>query len=260
LSLLSVNQQVATFEARHVSLGQRVALRVLRPDATSESAQHRFHRGARALGALHNVHVTKACDAGVLDSGQPYLVTEPTDGQLLADWQRQQGRLSAPDAAAFTLQLCMALSDAHRHGIVHRNLNPQAVVVTQHAGCPPRLRLHDFRLALLVDEPPPSNPSIDGWATNYQAPEQLKCPNRVDARADIWSLGALLYEMVAGQPLPPWRQAPEAASIERAIERLVGVGQELRCILRRCLRVDRRRRYASVEDLATALEPIARAR
>jgi serine/threonine-protein kinase len=261
LSLRSIHRQVATFEARHVSLGQHVELRVLRPDLSSESAHHQFSRGARALGALHNTHVTKVCDAGVLESGQPYLVTELTDGQLLADWQRQQGRLSESDAAAFTLQLCTALSEAHRNGIVHRNLNPQAVLVTRHVGCPPRLRLDDFRLALLVDEPPPSTASIRGPSVAiYQAPEQLEQPNKVDARADIWSLGALLYEMVSGRPLMASPPALERAGIERAIDQLPYASDELQVVLRRCLEVDRRRRCATVEDLAAALNPIARAR
>ncbi len=190
-----------TVEALHTQLGQRVAVRVLAADpAAYPEAARRFLRGARLAVQFQNEHTARIMDVGTLESGTPYVVAELLPGSDLQRVLRVREWLPAPEAVDYVLQACQALSEAHAHGVVHRNLKPTNLFLTRRDGAR-RLVVLDFG----VSDDPLSDAAINlggigGAATAlaYLAPEQIRDPGSVDARADLWALGAVLHEMLTG--------------------------------------------------------------
>ena len=213
----------AVYRARHTRLDRLVALKVLLPDLGAEpSFAERFAREAKALARLRHPGIV-----GIHDFGRAgtffYLVMDYVDGASLRDLL-VQGRLGARDVLAYVPQLCDALQYAHDQGIVHRDIKPENILIDGDG----RVHIADFGLAKLTGadaDPLPLTRSAQMVGTpHYMAPEQIQCSHLVDHRADLYSLGVVLYEMLTGQlPIgrfqPPSAKAPTAQSLDPVVMR-----------------------------------------
>ena len=255
-----------TLEALHTQLGQRVALRLLAadPHAYPEAAA-RFLRGARLAVQFQNEHTARITDIGTLESGAPFVVTELLSGSDLERVLRVRDLLPVTEAVDYLLQACEGLAEAHARDIVHRNLKPTNLFLTRR-GAARRLVVLDFG----VSEDPLSDAAINLGGTQralkslaYLAPEQIREPGTVDTRADIWALGVLLHEMLAGSPLYEAETTPALLAMIAAEPAIPlshlrpDVPAELEAVVLRCVEKERSERYASIVELANALLPFA---
>lgn len=246
--------------AHHLGLDRPVAIKLMRPELrTRKEFVRRFVREARAAARLNSPHVARVFDVGVLDDGAPYIVMEYLDGSDLASWLRQHGPVSVSLAAAIVLQACDAIAEAHAAGIIHRDLKPSNLLVVTGREDPPLVKVLDLGICKLLssaDEPADTAPGPALGTPRYMAPEQLVGAGRADPRSDLWSLGAILYELVTEQAPLHGRAvaepgAPEARGPVPAIGR--GVPAEFEAIVARCLAPDPGARFQRAADLAAAL-------
>jgi serine/threonine protein kinase len=251
------------YKARHVELGQLVALKVIRPDVARDPiAWRRFSKDARALAALHNEHVVRVHDAGTLDSGLRYLVMELLRGCTL------RALLESPvpqqQAVDMVIQVCSALADAHRANIIHRDLKPENIFIARYRAAQPTVKLLDFGMALFLEDAGQSTVTLRSKTMpDYLSPEQLGDARSVDARSDLWSVGMLLYELCAGRTpfvgLNTLQTCLQIAggTVPRIETTGADVAPELAAIIHRCLEVERSRRPQSADELSLALEPLS---
>jgi eukaryotic-like serine/threonine-protein kinase len=257
--------------ALHEQLGQRVAIKFLLPSiGESSPILARFEREARAAVALHSEHITRVLDVGRLSSGSPYMVMEMLEGTDLAQELRTRGRLPAHEAAAHVIQACDAFAEAHALGIVHRDIKPANLFLARRPKRASILKVLDFgisKASTLAEGAADITHTAELIGSPlYMSPEQLRASKTVDARSDIWSLGATLYELVSG--VPPFdgtTMAVLSANIlmtpltdVRARAPGAEIPEALAVVLARCLEKDPANRYPSAEALALALAPIAK--
>lgn len=189
------------YKAEHVMMEKRVALKVLHPNlAVVGSVMDRFQREAVALSRIEHPNVVAATDFGKLKNGSYYLALEYVDGRNLAETLQAEGLFDVRRALHVAHQVAEALNAAHGHGIVHRDLKPHNVMLSGQAGTE-TVKVLDFGLAKLRSK------TIEGSTANigavfgtphYMAPEQVASTN-VDARADLYSLGIMMFEMLTGR-------------------------------------------------------------
>ncbi len=251
--------------ARHLDLGSRVALKFL----TAEMAKHasiveRFMREARASAQLQSENVCRVIDVGrVEETGIPYIVMEYLQGQDLARVLKSQGPLPATTVAEYMLQAIQALAEAHAVGIVHRDIKPGNLFLTERPNGKPLIKVLDFGVAKAPTGPQDFSltrtQNVMG-SPGYMSPEQLKSSKVVDARADIWSIGVVMYELICG------RQPFIAESITELAVRVVTESHPALPatlprgfveIIGRCLEKQPAARYSDVAALAAALAPFA---
>jgi eukaryotic-like serine/threonine-protein kinase len=257
--------------ATHVNLEERVAIKFLLPEALhSQDTVARFLREARAAVRIKSEHVARVTDVGTLESGAPYMIMEYLDGSDLAVHTQRRGALPVEDAVEYVLQACEAIAEAHALGIVHRDLKPANLFVATRADGTPSVKVLDFGISKVSGVGGATGPELGMTKTTtimgsplYMSPEQMASTRDVDARTDIWALGAILYELLTGrvpfnadtitqlcamilqQPPPPLRNLrPDAP-------------QGLQDIIGRCLEKDRNRRYQNIAEFASALAPYA---
>ncbi len=197
----------AVYRARHKKLDRLVAIKVLRPTAAEEdsvSFAERFEREARVLAKLDHPHIVRIYDFGRAEEDEDegkgffYLVLEYVDGASLRDLMRD-GRLTAKEALELIPQVCEALQTAHALGVIHRDIKPENILVDGEG----RVRIADFGLAKLNDAEPTgfglTQTNQTFGTLHYMAPEQMRGAGTVDHRADLYSLGVVLYEMLTGE-------------------------------------------------------------
>jgi eukaryotic-like serine/threonine-protein kinase len=252
--------------ATHVDLGQRVALKfMLSGQGQSREHRERFLREARAAVRLRSQHVARVIDVGTLENDAPYIVMEFLEGGDLAAVLKEQGPLSFADAVEYVLQTCEAAGEAHAAGIVHRDLKPANLFLTVDVGGAPCIKVLDFGISKVAGTELTLTDQALG-SPMYMSPEQMNSSKHIDARSDVWSLGTILYKLVAGQ-------APyQADTVEQLCMRVL-LGQPtplaefrsdappgLEAVILRCLQRDRDQRMRNVAELAAALAPYAPAR
>lgn len=257
--------------AMHEQLQQRVAIKMLLPEAkASPNAVSRFLREARAAAAIKGEHVARVLDVGELEGGSPYIVMEYLEGRDLAAILAalpEPRRLPAEEAVGYVLQACEAIAEAHAAGIVHRDLKPSNLFLSRRPDGTPIVKVLDFGIskALLT-------PGGEGTLTTtssfvgspiYAPPEQLVAAHQVDARADIWSLGTILYEALAGRPPYVGDSVMHVASriFHEAPTPLAELRPELPAdlvtVVMRCLEKKPEDRFQDVRGLAEGLAPFA---
>jgi predicted Ser/Thr protein kinase len=255
--------------AKHLQLDETVALKFLRAHASSDpDALARFAREARAAAKLKSEHVARVLDAGIADDGTPYIVMEYLEGRTLGRVLEDQGRLDVATAAEYGIQACEGLAEAHARGIVHRDIKPENLFIVERSQGWRVLKILDFGISKFevargAGDPNISTQSMMG-SPCYMSPEQLRSTASVDHRTDIWSLGATLFELLAGgtayragQTLPQLI----AAILEQPTPRLVDfwpdVPEELSAIIALCMAKDREKRFGTAAEVALALLPFA---
>ncbi len=203
--LLGVGGMGVVVAAHHLQLDEKVAIKLLRPEAmTTPEAVARFDREARAAVKIKSEHVARIIDVGRLDSGAPFMVMEYLEGTDLAGWLAQHGRLPIDQAVEFVLQACEAIAEAHALGIVHRDLKPANLFCVRRMDGSQSIKVLDFGISKVTGATTGQQPmamtrtqAVMG-SPLYMSPEQLESSKGVDARADIWALGIILYELVTG--------------------------------------------------------------
>lgn len=256
--------------AEHIELREKVAIKFLLDRAADDpELSERFLREARAAVKIKSEHVVRVIDVGRLPSGAPYMVMEYLEGEDLSQ-RIERGPLPIEDAADFIIQSCEAMNVAHRSGIVHRDLKPANLFLTQRPDGSPIVKVLDFGISK-VSSPEAQQLSLTHTQAMmgsplYMSPEQMRSSKDVDRRADIWSLGVILYELVTGDVPFSGATFPEVlvkvmtdpAPSLRALR--PDAPEALDAIVRRCLAKSPADRYSSVAALAVALAPFASAR
>ena len=251
--------------ARHTELLQRVAIKVLPTHlADDKDLVERFMREARAVARLRSEHAVKVVDVGARSNGSPYIVMELLEGEDLGK-MLERGPLRVVDAVDYILQACEAIAEAHSLGIVHRDLKPTNLFLSKKLDGGAHVKVLDFGLAKRIDMEDralTATTAVMG-SPQYMSPEQMKASRDVDFRTDVWSLGVCLYELVSAR-LP--FDAPAVPVLCAMVLKddpipLPSVRPDapltLWGIIRRCLMKDPSQRYATVSELAKALEPLA---
>jgi eukaryotic-like serine/threonine-protein kinase len=251
--------------ARHIHLLQRVAIKFLLPEALKRSESvERFLREARNAVQLKSEHVGRVIDVGTLDSGAPFMVMELLEGTDLAGHLQAEGALPAAVASELVLQACDALAEAHALGIVHRDIKPANLFLTQRPDSSPLIKVLDFGISKTTQDLQPdfhlTRTSTVMGSPGYMSPEQLRSTRDVDGRTDVWSLGVVLYELVAG--VPPFTGASfSEVCIKVVMEPAPPVAAPLPKgfmeVVNRCLEKDPTKRFRNVAELAAALAPFA---
>ena len=207
-SVLGVGGMGVVLLVEHIELGQKMAIKLMTPGVIPDGqAVARFLREARSAAALQSEHVVRIFDVGTLDSGAPYMVMELLRGEDLSQVLLNVGRLEISDAVDYVLQACHAIAEAHATGVVHRDLKPSNLFLTRRSNGAPLVKVLDFGISKAMDGSS-SGLSANLTATSavmgsplYMSPEQVRNAKQVDARADIWSLGVILHELLTGSPV-----------------------------------------------------------
>ncbi|MEQ9319647.1 MAG: serine/threonine-protein kinase, partial [Polyangiaceae bacterium] len=188
------------FEGVHRGLNQRVAIKVLqRRKGHDDELIARFEREARAAAKLQSEHTARVMDVDTLADGTPFMVMELLEGHDLEAELCRFGKLPVVEAVDIVLQACSAMAEAHQRGIVHRDLKPPNLFLCERGGVV-TVKLLDFGISKMVTEEDKSvtQTSSSLGTPLYMSPEQIRSAKHVDARTDIWSLGVILYELIAG--------------------------------------------------------------
>ncbi|MBK7397850.1 MAG: protein kinase [Myxococcales bacterium] len=254
------------YAARHLVLGQSVAIKFLRSDSGFTSARARFLREAQSAARLSSEHVARVLDVDVNEEGAPYIVMERLVGTDLLGALRSRGPLPLAEVAEWIGQACAALAEAHAQGIVHRDLKPSNLFLARRADGTVVLKVLDFGIAKVECDDDASITQASGAVGSpaYMSPEHLHDSSRVDARSDIWALGVILHELLSGHH-PFEGSGPVALGARIALGRAMPLSDhwpdappEICAIVARALAVDPADRFASVAELAAALAPLAR--
>ena len=248
------------FSAVDLRLGRKVAVKVLAPGVHGEEQLRRFEVEARAAASLQQPNILDVFDVGV-HAGEPYIVSELLEGSTLRE-RLSTGALPANAALGYARQLAAGLAAAHANGVVHRDLKPENLFITRDE----RLKILDFGIAKLLPSGPPGVPpqaSATGsgaivGTTAYMSPEQVRGAS-VDHRSDVFSFGAILYEMLSGKPAFRRESAVEtgyAVLSSPAPDLPRTVPQDLARIVARCLQKDPAARYEDAAALARELDGV----
>ncbi len=256
--------------ATHTDLDQRVALKFVLPHVLpGKESVERFFREARSTAKLTNEHITRVYDVGRLPSGAPYIVMELLDGSDLAQIRKRVGKFPVPDAVEYVLQACEGLVEAHTAGIVHRDLKPQNLFVMRRMNGAPLVKILDFGISKVTGAAAVGQMNLTDSASVlgsplYMSPEQMRSARSVDARSDIWALGVILYELLAGR-VPFDGESVTELCLKVVIEAELPIGQlrddlppGLAEIVHRCLSKEPAGRFGTVAALADALDPYSR--
>ncbi len=261
--LLGVGGMGMVVAATHLALGQGVALKVLRSHSLSDrEARRRFMREARATFALKSPHTVRLLDVDDVEPLGLVMVMELLEGTSLREIIVAQAPIPEHVAVLYVRHVCRALAEAHKKGFIHRDIKPANLFLTDFEG-QPWIKVLDFGLSKVLEDDPMSAPLTAPLATlgtpRYMAPEQWSMPSSVDGRTDIYSLGAVFYQMLTG--VLPFANIP---TDQRAARLLIApvpsprtlrpeVSEGVARIVARCLRPVADERFASAEELEAAL-------
>ncbi len=246
---------------RHIELGQLYAMKFLLPTAVGNEESHeRFVREAKAAARLTSDHVVRVQDVGRMDNGAPYMLMEYLEGCDLKALVARHGPLSVEDAVTDVIQVTEAIAEAHALGIVHRDLKPANLFLARrrNTAC---VKVLDFGISKQMDPQGVdlTNTSATLGSPLYMSPEQMAKSKLVDARTDIWALGVILYELLAGTS--PFRGDSIYEVTSRVLqdeptplrELRADVPTNLEALISKCLRKRREERFQSVEELRAEL-------
>jgi serine/threonine protein kinase len=261
LSLVGEGAMGAVYQGRQIELDKRVAIKLIAAGHDEDpELLARFRREARAASRVESEHIVQVFDCGQDPEVGYYLVMEFLDGEDLASLLERRGSLPSADAVAIAVQIARALTKAHEAGVVHRDLKPANVFLVPREDDVPLVKLVDFGISKVFSEGSVlTRAGTIVGTVQYMSPEQAR-GEPIDPRLDLWALGCVLYEMLAGQPaiLP-------AETIEQVVGQLLGDGPvpisallpeldaELVAIVDAALATDIEKRTPTARALASAL-------
>ncbi len=260
-------------EATHLELETRVAIKFLRPTALqSTAAAARLIREARATARISSDHVARVIDAGTLEPDSPYIVMDLLEGKTLAAVLQTKEPFEIEEAVTYVLQACQGIAQAHAIGIVHRDLKPSNIFLAEGPDGSTAVKVLDFGLSKILDDAQyvprggegPLTGTTDVFGSPfYMSPEQLRSSRDVDGRTDIWAIGVLLFEILTGRRPFQARSLPQLCMLishgqAQPVRQLrPDVPEEIEAVIERCLAKNPAKRFATVQDLASALLPFA---
>ncbi len=251
--------------ARHEALNELFAIKVML-DASDEKLRLRFLREAQAAARIRSPHVAKVFDVGQLEDGAPFMVMELLRGEDLDAKLDREGPLGVTASVDYMLQSCDALGKAHALGIVHRDVKPANLFLVHSGGDSELIKLLDFGISKNFGAGHAGITKLTQTGSvlgspQFMAPEQLVSSGDVDVRADIWSLGATLFELLTTEPAFDGETMADlyAAILGHAPRRITDLRPDvpaaLDTVIQRCLQKHADDRYGTVAELATALAP-----
>ncbi|QGJ71674.1 Hypothetical protein PBC10988_33810 [Planctomycetales bacterium 10988] len=267
LSRISRTSTGTIFRARD-PLGRILAIKVLSSvSKQNDELLERFRREGRVAATLNHPHLAAVYDAGEEDQ-QVYLVMEYVEGRNLKEWIDESGTLPIGWSCECIRQAAVGLQHAFEHGVVHRNIRPENIMVGKgDLQVPPQVKIHELGLAKVM------NPDLSGSTLtqageilgdlDYMAPEQAENPSQVDVRADLYALGCILYQMLLGRlPFVGLSEMEKLAARKTQSppslkENRSDVPEKLEEIIFKLISADPEKRYQKPEDLAEALAPFA---
>jgi eukaryotic-like serine/threonine-protein kinase len=249
------------YEAQHLRLHAPVAVKFLLPEMLGiEGQAERFEREARAMARLSSPNVVRVLDVDSTPEGVPYVVMEFLRGSDLQTYVKARGRLSVKETVTLVHKACLGIAEAHRMGIIHRDLKPANLFLTEDASGPV-LKVVDFGISKILDEDVEVTQTQMSLGTpSYMSPEQIMSARDVDHRADIWSLGVILYRLLTGRlPFAGTGQNAVAVQIVTApppplSEAAPDTPPALVAIIEKALAKNKEDRFQDVMALANALE------
>ncbi|WP_437688866.1 protein kinase domain-containing protein [Sorangium sp. So ce176] len=271
--LLAKGAMGAVVAVTHVELGELRAIKLLLPSTAADPEMcARFLREARIAARLRSEHAVKVHEVGRLEGGLPFLVMEFLAGRDLRVIRKKRGPLPVEEATLYVIQACDALAEAHALGLVHRDVKPANLFLTRARDGSPCIKVLDFGVSKVAvagaasaefGEMQTSTGQMLG-TPHYMPPEQMRGQRDVDARADIWAIGSLLYVLLTGR-YPMHARSVETVSLVLGgkfvppppSEVRRGLTPEIDPIILRCLERDRDRRWPDVAELVLALRPFA---
>jgi serine/threonine protein kinase len=261
------------YEAVHTGTGRRVALKVI---ITAELAKNdvlvgRFQREAKAAGSIETEHIVQVLDTGVDPKSElPYMVMEFLDGEDVQKLVHTLGPVAPDLALRIVAQACLGLQKAHEAGVVHRDVKPANLFLTKRDGEQRLVKLLDFGIAKVKMEQSQSNESAGLTRTGsmlgsplYMSPEQARGHKTIDHRADLWSLGVVLYELLTGRT--PYHHIEALGELIIAIcseapppvqDFAPWVSPEVAAIINNALRLDPSRRFQSASEMYQACKAL----
>ncbi|WP_438022623.1 serine/threonine-protein kinase [Sorangium sp. So ce233] len=252
--------------ARHLALDDRVAIKVLLPKYVQDAdILQRFLREGRAAVRIRSQHVVRVTDVGTLENGAPYMVMDHLEGKDLAAVLAESGPLAVPVAIELVLQVCEALAEAHAQGIVHRDVKPSNLFLTRNANGSPCVKVLDFGISKMTHAEDHALTRVGGVLGSplYMSPEQLRSASDVDGRADIYSLGVVLFQLLTGRtPFIALELAQLVYLVtqgepQRPRALRPDIPEPLEQVILVALARDRDHRFPTIADLALALVPFA---
>jgi serine/threonine-protein kinase len=257
--------------ATHLELDAPVAIKIVRDDfAANEAVVSRLLFEARAVARMQSVHVVRVLDVARLPNGAPYIVMEKLRGGDMASLLEQRTRIPVAEAIAYLLQACEGLIEAHGLGIVHRDLKPENLFL---AMTPEGvvLKILDFGISKdvgsAIRQGGRTTLTKGGAAIgspSYMAPEQIRAEPNLDSRADIWSLGTILFELLTGrcpfeaESVPVMYQKVLTEDAPSLLDLVPDAPSELNTIIQLCLQKAAEDRFQTVQELAIALRALVR--
>jgi serine/threonine-protein kinase len=195
----------AVYIGTHVDLNRPVAIKLLLPNYNpDEQAFERFRREAYTASSVTHPNIVHIYDFGVLPEGEAYIIMEFANGVTLRDRLREEGQLPIPEAVSIVRQIAAGMDAAHNSGVIHRDLKPSNIILTRDHSGNLLIKIIDFGIAKMSEQLSAGDATLTITGTivgtpRYMSPEQCG-GEKVDARSDIYSLGIILYEMLAGRP------------------------------------------------------------
>ncbi|MFO0737015.1 MAG: serine/threonine-protein kinase [Labilithrix sp.] len=265
---------VAATEVKDGKDERRVAIKFLRRALETDELRTRFAREALAIAKIASEHVVVVLDAGTLDDGGPYMVMEHLEGRDLSRVLKEDGPLPVKEAVDCMVQVCDALGRAHDVGIVHRDLKPANVFLEDRGDGRVHAKIVDFGISKFLDKrvlgddgkpPEMTNAFTMLGSPRYMAPEQVRNSKDVDSRADLWSVGVVLFQLLTGQHVFNAKTNVEAsiavltAEPQKLCALVPSCPPGLEDVVKRCLSRDVAGRFQSAKELASALRPFGSA-
>ena len=266
-SVLAEGGMGIIYRGWHLTLCQPIAIKVVRPELLKNAeAVSRFLNEARAMASLHSVNVAQVLDVGRIRGDTLYMVLEYLEGQDLRTLLDSEGALPLGRAADYVMQACAAMQEVHALGIIHRDLKPENLFLANVKDGRKVLKVIDFGISKRLDENESrsfTEPDRSLGSPQYMPPEQISTPDHVDGRADIWSLGVVLFELLTNAL--PFKAHNMTATCARVLcgepnslrQLRPDLPEELYAIVRRCLEKNPKDRFADMAALAQALAPYA---
>ncbi|MEM7452819.1 MAG: protein kinase [Planctomycetota bacterium] len=237
---------------------REVAVKIIKPGLETEQVIARMDLERQTLALMNHPNIATIYDAGITPRGRPYFVMEFVEGISISRYCESNG-LDLRQTTAIFIDVCQAVQHAHRRGVIHRDLKPSNILVTELEGRPVA-KVIDFGIAkMLLAGEHSETQTLTGQIVGtprYMSPEQaVGRAENIDTRSDVYALGAVLYELITGEP--PLKADTLAGTLERILNRDPvaptrlnrAIGPDLETICLCCLRKDPDKRYASVEQL-----------